>query len=73
MEPFRCRGCGEVIGVYEPLVVEGPHGARATSRAAEADLRTSATAHYHRECHAASQTSPSQSAMSQAAVGQDAG
>jgi hypothetical protein len=73
MEPFRCHGCGEVIGVYEPLVVEGSHGARATSRAAEADLRTSATAHYHRECYAASQTAPRQSATIQATVGQDAG
>ncbi|HEY8304651.1 MAG TPA: hypothetical protein VIG42_08715 [Solirubrobacteraceae bacterium] len=52
MEFFRCQGCGEVIGVYEPLMVEDRSGARTTSRAAEPDLAASAAAYYHRDCHA---------------------
>ena len=52
MELFRCQGCGEVIGVYEPLVVYDGSGAHTTSRAAEPDLRASAAACYHRDCYA---------------------
>jgi hypothetical protein len=55
MELFRCRGCGEVIGVYEPLVAGDGSGTRATSRAAEPDLRASAAIYYHRECYAAAE------------------
>jgi hypothetical protein len=53
MEPFRCRQCGGVIGVYEPLVAGGEQGARTTSRAAEPGLRAGAAACYHRDCYAA--------------------
>jgi hypothetical protein len=49
MAVFRCHSCGEVIGVYEPLVVLEQDGPRTTSRAAEPDLRTG-VAHYHRDC-----------------------
>jgi hypothetical protein len=53
MEFFSCRNCGEVIGVYEPLVVRDGSGTRTTSRAAEPELRASAAAYYHRDCYAA--------------------
>jgi hypothetical protein len=50
-QPFTCHRCGEVIGVYEPLVlVEGAH-ARTTSRAAEPDLRRGSNECYHRDCY----------------------
>jgi hypothetical protein len=52
LEFFRCLGCGEVIGVYEPIVAEDGGGARTTSRAAEPDLRANAATYYHRECYA---------------------
>ncbi|MFZ1154485.1 MAG: hypothetical protein WAN93_06230 [Solirubrobacteraceae bacterium] len=55
MEFFRCRSCGEVIGVYEPLVVRDENGAHTTSRAAEPDLQAIAAAYYHRDCYASSQ------------------
>jgi hypothetical protein len=51
MEFFRCQSCGEVIGVYEPLVVREEDGARTTSRAAEPDLKASGGTHYHRDCY----------------------
>lgn len=54
MERFQCEGCGDVIGVYEPLVVCSGRSTRTTSRAAEPDLRGSDGAHYHRDCHAKS-------------------
>jgi len=48
---LRCRHCGEVIGVYEPLIVSTGGRARETSRAAEdhdeARLRGDC---YHRGC-----------------------
>jgi hypothetical protein len=58
MEFFRCQSCGEVIGVYEPLVVREENGVHTTSRAAEPDLQAIAAAYYHRDCYAASQASP---------------
>ncbi|MGH2913026.1 MAG: hypothetical protein ACRDJ3_11195 [Solirubrobacteraceae bacterium] len=51
MEFFRCRGCGETIGVYEPLVAYDGNGTRTTSRAAEPQLRATAAAYYHRDCY----------------------
>ncbi|HTA14683.1 MAG TPA: hypothetical protein VK781_07485 [Solirubrobacteraceae bacterium] len=51
-ECFQCAGCGDVIGVYEPLVVAcGDRSARTTSRAAEPDLRGSDGTYYHCECY----------------------
>jgi hypothetical protein len=46
---FRCRLCGDVIGVYEPLVVCEPEP-RLTSRAAE--RIDGASTYYHRSCFA---------------------
>jgi hypothetical protein len=53
MDFFRCHDCGQIIGVYEPIVAYDGSGARTTSRAAEPDLRASAAAYYHRSCYAA--------------------
>lgn len=48
-EAFRCRLCGDVIGVYEPLVECVNSHLRATSRAAEPDLNGNGV-YYHRLC-----------------------
>lgn len=54
-EPLYCRRCGEVIGVYEPLVVgESPY-ARVTSRAAEPALSASGS-YSHHSCACAVET-----------------
>ena len=50
MERFLCEVCGDVIGVYEPLVMRTIDDERMTSRAAEPELRASDAAYYHREC-----------------------
>lgn len=50
MERFLCEVCGDVIGVYEPLVMRTVDDERATSRAAEPELRASDGAYFHREC-----------------------
>jgi hypothetical protein len=48
---MRCEHCGDVIGVYEPLVVRSHGEARESSRAAEPDLP--ADGHYfHGACYA---------------------
>jgi hypothetical protein len=52
-EAFRCKHCGDLIGVYEPLVVCTKDLARTTSRAAEPDLEATGATHYHRACYAA--------------------
>jgi hypothetical protein len=49
----RCVHCGDVIGVYEPLVACIGEGARETSRAAEPDVALQGAELYHRECFAA--------------------
>jgi hypothetical protein len=50
----RCTRCGDVIGVYEPMVVvRGEREGRETSRAAEAELPLAGAEHFHRECYAA--------------------
>ena len=46
----RCQTCGDVIGVYEPIVLVEPPGRRETSLAAEPDLGYSALACHHRTC-----------------------
>jgi hypothetical protein len=51
-EPLRCVHCGDVIGVYEPLVACVGDEARETSRAAEPDLALQDTEVYHRACFA---------------------
>jgi hypothetical protein len=48
----RCPHCGEVIGVYEPLVVVIDGVPRETSRAAEPEVSaTAGRAIYHSACH----------------------
>jgi hypothetical protein len=47
-----CEVCGEVIGVYEPLVMCTSREERTTSRAAEPELSLGDGVCYHRECHA---------------------
>lgn len=51
MERLLCEVCGDVIGVYEPLVVRTSNSERTTSRAAEPELRARDGAYFHRECH----------------------
>lgn len=53
--PVRCHHCGDVIGVYEPLVVMTETGTRETSLAAEPDLTGVPSPVYHCACsdHAA--------------------
>jgi hypothetical protein len=48
---IRCRHCGEVIGVYEPLVAVEGESSRESSLAREPSLASAPTAHYHRNCH----------------------
>lgn len=45
----RCRHCGEVIGVYEPMIVLDGGQARKTSRAVEAATGPFGEC-YHQEC-----------------------
>jgi DNA-directed RNA polymerase subunit N (RpoN/RPB10) len=52
-EPVRCVHCGDVIGVYEPLVARVGDETRETSRAAEPDVALQGTELYHRACFAA--------------------
>jgi len=49
----RCARCGDVIGVYEPLVVMEEDGPRHTSVAADPKLRDDQWERYHRVCYAA--------------------
>jgi hypothetical protein len=51
---LRCTRCGDVIGVYEPMVVvRGADEARETSRAADPALPLVGAEHFHSECYAA--------------------
>jgi hypothetical protein len=54
MERLLCEACGDVIGVYEPLVMRTSDSERATSRAAEPELRARDGAYFHRQCRDAS-------------------
>jgi hypothetical protein len=45
----RCRHCGDVIGVYEPMIVLDEGQARKTSRAVEATPGPLGEC-YHNEC-----------------------
>ena len=47
---FRCEWCGDVIGVYEPLVHVIDGEARRTSRAAEPGIIAEAGLFYHGKC-----------------------
>jgi hypothetical protein len=48
--PVRCRQCGDVIGIYEPLVLLTATGGRETSLAAEPELSDAPSPVYHRAC-----------------------
>jgi hypothetical protein len=54
--PPNCARCGDVIGVYEPLVEVLGELARHTSRAAEPGVCTTGGACYHRACYELEQT-----------------
>ncbi|MGH2893695.1 MAG: hypothetical protein ACRDPM_10590 [Solirubrobacteraceae bacterium] len=49
---LRCRHCADVIGTYEPMVLETLHGPRHTSLAAEPELYGSDAPCFHRSCYA---------------------
>jgi hypothetical protein len=50
-EAVRCAGCGEIIGVYEPLVHVVDGVAHRTSRAADPGLVSAPAARlYHLAC-----------------------
>jgi len=46
----RCQHCGDVIGIYEPLVLLSESGRRETSLAAEPELSGAPSPAYHRAC-----------------------
>jgi hypothetical protein len=47
----RCAGCGDVIGIYEPVVLVIGDAVRATSLAAEPGGLFVAGVRYHSACH----------------------
>ena len=47
----KCRGCGEVIGVYEPMVLLVEGDARETSLAASGSDTVETADCYHRACY----------------------
>jgi hypothetical protein len=53
----RCRRCGDVIGVYEPMVVVAEGRAHVTSRAAERG-GPPAGDWYHEDCYTADGDDP---------------
>ena len=48
---LTCRRCGDVIGVYEALIVSSRGRARASSRAAEPELSPAQGDLYHHACY----------------------
>jgi hypothetical protein len=48
---LRCLLCGDVIGVYEPLIHVLDDAARHTSRAADPELYRAGGSHYHVDCY----------------------
>ncbi len=50
---LTCARCGDVIGVYEPVVVSELGVARETSRAAEPGIPSARGELYHRDCYRA--------------------
>jgi hypothetical protein len=49
-EMLRCRACGEVIGVYEPLIVVAAGRVVESSRAIAPVFSDQDAEHYHRVC-----------------------
>jgi hypothetical protein len=56
-EVWRCVRCGDVIGVYEPVVVCLDDEVRESSRAAEPSLPLPRAEHFHRDCFASTKRS----------------
>jgi hypothetical protein len=52
-EALHCGDCGELIGVYEPVIVVSSGAARETSHAAEPTLRPGEGQHFHQACYLA--------------------
>ncbi len=50
MQQIRCRICGEIIGMYEPMTVVANGIVRLTSRAAEAVPADSLRNCFHAAC-----------------------
>ncbi len=48
---LRCRSCGEVIGVYEPLIVIEEDEPRETSRAREPHSGADGSECFHGSCY----------------------
>ena len=48
---LTCDQCGNVIGVYEPIVVIADGEVHETSRAAVPELASVPGLRYHRECY----------------------
>ena len=57
--PPRCHHCGDVIGVYEPLITLVDGRAHETSRALEPDTAGLVGDCYHRACIATRETESS--------------
>lgn len=49
--PPRCARCGDVMGVYEPLIHVADERVRRTSRAAEPDVCRADGVCYHASCY----------------------
>ena len=52
-QPMRCARCGDVIGIYEPLVLLADGLARTTSAASEPRVGEEPGEHFHRACYSA--------------------
>lgn len=50
-EALRCAHCGDVIGVYEPLIAIVDGCPREISRAAERELAEAASSCFHGACY----------------------
>jgi hypothetical protein len=49
-EAMKCGRCGDVIGIYEPVVLLSDGRARMTSAAAEPGVREAPGERFHRAC-----------------------
>jgi hypothetical protein len=54
-ELLRCHHCGDVIGVYEPLIALIDGQTHETSRAGAQDSAAVVEEYYHRDCYTGSQ------------------
>ncbi len=47
---FRCGHCGDVLGVYEPIVIVAEGSVTHTSRVALGDSLPAGSGWFHRDC-----------------------